>query len=123
MAFGSGYIRPGNGERILNITNGLVSFTGGNLASAIVNQVSLGTNNRVTNLSSNKLSLTFVLPTGLMKGTVVNSVTLKTLSYNGVVQQSGSPGLAAVASLECFARRRRSRFTQRNLCPHRPHAK
>src|SRR6266404_972141 len=58
MAFGSGYIRPGNGERILNITNGLVSFTGGNLASAIVNQVSLGTNNRVTNLSSNKRCLT-----------------------------------------------------------------
>jgi hypothetical protein len=73
----------------MNMTDGTVVVTGGNVPQSITNLVSLLANNKITNSSINKLTLTFVPATGLFKGTVVNpaALTSKPIAFNGVVLQ------------------------------------
>ena len=47
-------------------------FSGGALASPFANQIAIGSNQKVTNQSSNKLTMTFSPSTGSFQGTVVN---------------------------------------------------
>jgi hypothetical protein len=86
-AFGSGYTNTAPGTNILSMTDATVVLSGGNLSQNITNLVSLLANNKITNTSPNKLTLTFTPTTGLFKGTVVDPATLKTIPYNGVVLQ------------------------------------
>jgi hypothetical protein len=71
---------------------GQTMLTGGNLAAPIVNDVSVGPDNKVTNLSTNKLTLTITTKTGSFKGTVVDPATGKTVKYNGVLFQKDGTG-------------------------------
>jgi hypothetical protein len=64
-----------------------VSFSGGNLASAFTNQVMISPDNRVTNQSPNKLTLTLNRLSGLFNGTVIVPGTTRTNTYRGVVLQ------------------------------------
>jgi hypothetical protein len=87
-AGGSRYNAPiAVGSKVLNMTLGNVVLTDGNLARPITNAVSLGFDNKVTNLSSNKLSLSLKLSTGSFSGSVVNPVTAKSIKIQGVLQQ------------------------------------
>ena len=86
-AYGSHYHQPERGERILSIDRGQLALTGGNLDQDVINQIRLGSDNRVTNLSNNKLSLTFSLSTGFYRGRVVNPANAKTIPFSGVVLQ------------------------------------
>ena len=71
------------GQVALNLGGGLLNLT---------NQITLGSNNRVTNLSGNKLSLTLTLSTGVFKGSVVNPATAQTIPFSGVVLQKRNGG-------------------------------
>jgi hypothetical protein len=91
-AVGSRYIAPGMTHQVLNFTNGVAAFTGGNLLRPITNHVLLTTNNQLTNLDSNKLTLTLVLPTGQISGNVTDTNAGKRLSFNGALLQKLNAG-------------------------------
>jgi hypothetical protein len=89
---GSRYTTPvGATNRVLEVSNALVTFTGGNLLSAFTNEVDLGLSSRVTNNTpTNRLVLTFTLPTGLFKGSVTPAGTTRAIPFAGAVLQRGS---------------------------------
>ncbi len=90
---GSRYVRPiPNTSPVLALGPGILQFEGGNLPSEIVNDVLLRTNNKVINLSSNKLSLNLTLPSGQFSGRVVDPVTGKTIPFKGAVLQKRVAG-------------------------------
>jgi len=85
---GSSYRPPTNRtDRILTFSDGRVQFRGGNLAEDFANAVSLTDDNKVLNLATNKLSLTFSLATGLFRGSVTVPGTTRSLPFNGAVYQ------------------------------------
>jgi len=85
-SIGSLYLKPAQGVRIIDLSNGSVTFTGGNLSSSFANSITISTDNKVLNQSDNKLTLTFTLPTGLFKGTAT-SPDGQGISYRGVAFQ------------------------------------
>jgi hypothetical protein len=90
-AAGSIYRAPlGNTNRVLDFSNGLVVFSGGNLTNAFTNLVALVPGGKVTNASTNKLTFTVVKPSGLFNGTVVVPETGKKQSFKGALFQKGT---------------------------------
>jgi len=84
----SPYAAPGLGTNVFNATNLLVTLSGGGLAPSLTNHITLGSNNRIVNLSSNKLSLSFSLPAGSFSGSMVNPATSKLIPFGGVVLEN-----------------------------------
>jgi hypothetical protein len=83
---GSRYTPPGTNS-ILPFTDGRVSFDGGNLEFAFTNHVTLGAGGRITNLDSNKLTLTVAPPSGLFTGVAGVPGVNKTIAFKGAVHQ------------------------------------
>jgi hypothetical protein len=97
MASGSTYVKPVlTTNLIINLPNAMVDFSGGNLSSDFANNIALGASSKVTNLSSNKLTMTFSTGTGLYKGTVVNPTTGATLPFAGAVFQKIEMGYGSL---------------------------
>jgi hypothetical protein len=88
---GSSYQPPSRGIPMLGFSQGYASFTGGNPSQDFVNAVALGANNKITNLSSNKLTLTLTPTSGLFRGTV-KPAGGRAFPFNGVVLQSEDAG-------------------------------
>jgi hypothetical protein len=86
-ALGSNYHPPARGGQVLNRTNAAAVFSGGNLSQGFTNRLNLAAGSRVANLSSNKLTLTFSLPTGSFRGVVVNPGISRPVPFSGVVLQ------------------------------------
>jgi hypothetical protein len=86
---GSAYQKPAAGTRIIDLSSGTVTFTGGNLNSTFANSITIGTDNKVSNQSANKLTMTFATATGLFKGTAT-SPDGQNVSYRGAAFQKGS---------------------------------
>ncbi len=83
---GSRYNRPAIGGRVLQLDAANVVFSGGGLDD-FNDQVLIGTNNRVTNLGDNRISLIFSAGNGLFRGAVIPPGTKRATSFNGVVFQ------------------------------------
>jgi hypothetical protein len=84
-----------NGVPVLNFTNnnnGVFAFQNGNLASGLIDQVTLSTANKITNDGTNKLTASITTSSGLFKVTTVNPSTGKSITGNGVVFQKGNFG-------------------------------
>jgi hypothetical protein len=94
QAVGSIYLRPVSPQTnyVLNLTEAEVSFSGGNLAPDFVNSILIGPSSRVSNLSSNRMTLTFSTAQGTYSGSVVDPTTLKSLRFNGAVLQKQNAG-------------------------------
>jgi Divergent InlB B-repeat domain/Bacterial Ig domain len=90
-SFGSTY-KFTNGIPVLNFTTGQVFLANGNISQGFSNQVALSAASKVTNLSSNSLSLTIKTSSGLFKGSVVNPATGKAIPFSGVIVQSQNAG-------------------------------
>jgi len=92
QALGSAYVAPRNSvKNILGLPEAVVTFSGGDLQQSFANQLALSLLNRVTDLSSNRLSLNFSLSTGTFSGTVAEPNTTKPLQFSGAVfQKTGS---------------------------------
>lgn len=86
-AWGSHYVRPPGGARVIDLTEGLMEFNGGNLPEGITNRVILEFNNRVTNLSPNGLKVSFSLSNGTFSGRVMHPVSWEWIRFSGVVLQ------------------------------------
>lgn len=83
---GSYYSRPVPGGRVLDLTDANVVFSGGGLEN-LSDPITIGPNNRVTNLSENQLSLSFSSGTGLFHGSVRPPGGRQATPFNGVVFQ------------------------------------
>ena len=91
---GSRYVAPTNStDRVLELTNGVVILTGGNLSQAWTNDFVMSANNRVTNASPNKLSVTLSLGTGLFRGKFYDTNVLRTASFSGALLQKSTNGI------------------------------
>jgi len=91
-AVGAFYAAPLTANRVVNITSGTVEFLHGNLIQPITNNVLLTTNNKIINLSSNKLTMTFTLASGLFKGSVTDTNTSKSIPFTGALLQKLDTG-------------------------------
>ena len=88
-ATGSLYSPPATGVPLLNFTNGTATLLGGNYFTNF-NQLATNTPaNPLLYRGTNKLSFTLNSPTfGLFKGSVVDPVSLKTVSFKGALLQT-----------------------------------
>jgi hypothetical protein len=92
-AVGSRYHVPASATNsILQGTNATVSFSGGNLIEDFANVITLGLSSRVTNLSSNRLTLNFTLSRGTYSGVVVEPATGRSKTYQGAILQKPNEG-------------------------------
>ena len=91
-SLGSHYVAPVGMAPVLEITNGVVILSGGNLSGDSANDVTLGPKSKVTNLGPNQLTMTFTLSSGLFKGTFVEPGTTKKRAFNGAVLQKANNG-------------------------------
>jgi len=90
---GSQFIKPISAtNRVVEIPNGVVAFTGGSLNPEFSNTVAIAPNSIVTSSSPNKLTLTFNKGTGVMTGTAVHPNGTPTLRFSGVVLQQRQIG-------------------------------
>src|SRR5207249_9645023 len=90
---GSAYIPPnGATNHVLNLANTEVAFSGGNLSADFTNAVTLGLYSRVSNLSSNRLTMSFSLSTDMFTGSAINPATDRWLPYSGAVLQKLNAG-------------------------------
>jgi len=86
---GSRYFTPTNEMgRVLNVTNGLFAFGGGNLGEDFQNAVTLSALGTVTNLSTtNKLTVSIQKSSGLLTGSVNGPGSPRSTAFRGVVHQ------------------------------------
>jgi hypothetical protein len=84
---GSPYHKPATGARVLDWNSGLGQFSisGGGLSQSWTNDIRLELNNRVTNLSGPKLTLSVTPSTGLFRGTFVDPDSHKSQPFQGVL--------------------------------------
>jgi hypothetical protein len=90
--YGSLYVKPPAGQRVIDVTNGTVIFNAGGLANAPLQYaVTLGTNNKVTvtALDSDKLKMSIRASDGLFGGSFVDPDTGRTTRYAGALIQGG----------------------------------
>ncbi len=83
---GSRYTRPVGEERILQMTEGVVSLTCGDLQDSS-NPVTLGPRSKVVNNGPNALKLAFNLDTGVFHGSFREAGTTRTFPLRGVALQ------------------------------------
>jgi len=86
---GSAFVTANATNRVLDLTNGLVAFTGGNLAADFTNSVALGADSKVSNRdgTTNKLVLSIQKSSGLMTGSVTPPGQTRSLPFKGAVLQ------------------------------------
>jgi hypothetical protein len=85
---GSKYRPPTAGQNVLNWTNGVAEFGGGNLGIVVSNQVQW-VNNRLTVLeNSHQVSLTVTLTSGLCSGTFLHPETGNMVRFKGALLQN-----------------------------------
>ena len=92
-ADGSRYAAPANtNTRVINLTNGVVWFDGGNLTGPFTNLVTLTASNRVINGSANSLSLSVTTSNGIFSGSVKVPGTTRTNTFKGALLQDMDSG-------------------------------
>lgn len=78
-------------NRVLNLTNGIVTFSSGNLAAPIERAFTLSADNKATSTNSG-FSLSFTTASGLVKGSFTDPATLRKHTFNGVLLQNAGTG-------------------------------
>jgi uncharacterized protein (DUF2147 family) len=92
-AVGSAFTPPACSTNcVLDLTNASLEFYGGNLTPGFTNAVAFGLNSQVSNLSSNRLTMSFSLSSGTFTGSATDPSTGKTLSFSGAVLQKLNAG-------------------------------
>ncbi len=94
MAAGSRYTSAvGLTNRIIPLTNGVLSLERGNLGAPLTNQITLSPAHQVIDTSlSNKLSLTLTLSSGVFKGSITPAGTTRRLPVQGAIFQDLGAG-------------------------------
>jgi alpha-galactosidase len=94
IAEGSRYVTPTKSlDRVIEITNGMVIFEGGNLSLPLTNLVILTESNKVTDLSlANGLNLSLTLSNGAFGGSVRQPGMTRSNVFKGVLLQDENGG-------------------------------
>jgi hypothetical protein len=94
VAEGARYTPPAsNSSRVIQLTNGVVTFDGGNLAEPLMNAVLLTPTNTVIDLTlTNKLSLSLTMSNGTFMGSVLEPGRSKSNIFKGVLLQDENSG-------------------------------
>jgi uncharacterized repeat protein (TIGR02543 family) len=109
-AWGSVYVAPVTGsDSVLPFANGQVVFNGPCLRAPFTNQIALGLNDKVSNLSSNRLTLSFSRSSGAFGGKVTEPATGLWRAFRGVVLRDAGVGLGF---LECDGETARVELTR-----------
>ena len=88
-AIGSKYQTPAAGAPLLNFTNGTVTLLGGNYFTHFTSSATNAPGSKLIFRGTNKLSFTLNSPTfGLFKGSLLDPVSLKTISFKGALLQT-----------------------------------
>ena len=88
-AIGSSFVRPADGVAIVDFGGiPVVTFTGGDLTNSVVNSIALDALNRVTNLGTNAMNLSFSVTNGVFRGNVTDPNTSQLFPVRGVVLQN-----------------------------------
>jgi len=92
-AIGSAYVRPAPATvPAITVAAPTVAFVGGNLANPFANAIVLGLSSKVTNLGSNKLSLSIATASGLFKGSLTEPSSGKSFAFSGALFQKQNSG-------------------------------
>jgi hypothetical protein len=90
---GSRYVIPATAtNRIIELTDGALVLTGGNLSQDWTNTFMLGANNRVTNTSPESVSFALSRGTGLFKGRFLDPISERAVAFAGAVLQKSTNG-------------------------------
>ena len=88
---GSRFVKPLAGHRVLELSDGVVTFSHGP-SDGFANRVTLGADNKVTNHGENALQLLVNRANGLFYGTVVNPLTGAKETFRGALLQKQNRG-------------------------------
>jgi cyclophilin family peptidyl-prolyl cis-trans isomerase len=77
---------------VLDLSNAVASFAGGNLAMDFANDILIGPDGKVVNQETNKLTLAISKSTGLFNGTVTPPGTTKSIPFKGALLQKQDRG-------------------------------
>jgi hypothetical protein len=92
-AVGSRYIAPvGDTNQVIQLTNGIVTFNGGNMAADFTNTITLNPNSTVVNGSTNAMTFNIRLATGLFIGSVADPDSGDTMTFKGALLQKQNSG-------------------------------
>lgn len=80
------------GIPVLNVSTGQVWFANGNLPQSFTNLVTLSAASKISNLSTNPLTLTITTTSGLLKGKATDPASGRVLTLNGVLLQKLNEG-------------------------------
>jgi hypothetical protein len=87
-SYGSRYVAPPKGAKVLDLSTAALEFNGGNLRLGFTNHVMLDWKNHIINdRSANRLSFSFSLSNGLFSGRVMDPYTWEWITFKGVVLQ------------------------------------
>jgi hypothetical protein len=89
---GSRYQPPVAPAHILDLDNGQLTFSDGNLASSFATPFAIGNANRVTGADGTGLKMSFTLSTGRFGGSVADPSTSRALPFSGVILQKSVSG-------------------------------
>jgi hypothetical protein len=81
------FYQPTNLISVFNTTNVQLILTGGDLSGTITNQLTIDSRNRVTDLSGDRLSLSFSQSSGIFQGSLIEADTKRKLPFQGVIRQ------------------------------------
>jgi hypothetical protein len=90
---GSRYIAPTSStDPVLAMTDGVLTLSGGNLSQVWANEFVLEENNCVSNTSTNRMTVTISLASGLFQGTFLDPGLNRTVSFSGALLQKSTRG-------------------------------
>lgn len=95
-AYGVVYVPPMGTNTVLNSAYVHMPFFGGDLDPGFNNYVRIGLGNKITNLSSNEVSMSFSPSTGVFSGKVKDPVTHASWSFSGAILQAQNEGFGFV---------------------------
>jgi cyclophilin family peptidyl-prolyl cis-trans isomerase len=91
-ATGAHYTPPPTGSRVLNLADGRMTFSDGDLAEPFTTTFTLSPANKFTSTGSNSLVLNLALPTGLFTGTVKAPGAARATAFKGALLQNQNGG-------------------------------
>ena len=88
---GARYTPPVGTNKILHLTTGELTLSGGNLAQDYTNTFDFGPSSKVTNTGSNQMTATFTTSSGLFKGSLTpTNAGARAIAFTGAVLQKGT---------------------------------
>ncbi|NOS70885.1 MAG: hypothetical protein HOP33_13260 [Verrucomicrobia bacterium] len=103
-AVGSVYVAPRFPFKVIELTDAIASFAGGNLPADFANNISVAPNSVVSNQSSNALKLSFSSSRGTFKGSVTPPGAARSLSFSGVAFQKLNSGYGMILGTNLSSR-------------------